>query len=126
MEAIEVGSEQPPSVAHVLEKTIQDALHLARAEITLAKQEVAEELGSAARSAVSLLVGVMFLQAALTSLAVLVLMLRGAALGFAVVGGLFAVAVVLGLLGIHGLKRRNLHTVARLKLDVREVAEAVK
>ncbi len=95
MQTIEVGSEHPPSVAQALEKTIHDALQLARTEIALAKQEVTEQARSAGRAVVFLLVAVMFLQAAITTLGVLLLSLGGVALGFAVVGALVLIGISL-------------------------------
>jgi len=80
-----------------------------------------------ARSAIFFAIGVMFLQAAITTLGVLiVLALREPTQGLAVVGGLVVLAVVLGIVGIRLLKANHLPGVTRLKHDVHEIAEAVK
>jgi hypothetical protein len=120
-------AEPAPSVAQVLEKTIRDALQLVSAEIAVARADATEQVRSAARSAVLLAVGVMFLQAAVTLLGVAVLLVvRDTALGFAVVGALVAIALVLGILAIRGMKRHEMRGAERLKLDARAIAEAVK
>jgi hypothetical protein len=120
-------AEPAPGVAQVLEKTIRDAVELLRAEIAVAKTEAIQQVRSVARSGLFLAGGVMFLQAAITLLGVvLVIMLHDTALRLAVVGGFVAIVVALGLLGIRGMKRHEMHSGARLKLDGRAIAQAVK
>ena len=116
-----------PSVAQTLEKTIHDGLELARAELALAKRELGEQARAAAHSALFLLAGLMFLQAAVSSLGVLLILILGATpLGFVVVGGLVIVAAALGLVGIRAAKQNKFDSAERIKLDMREIAEAVK
>ncbi|HEX3850605.1 MAG TPA: hypothetical protein VHW01_06535 [Polyangiaceae bacterium] len=114
----EPASERPPSVAEALKKTFHDTADLARAEIALVKHDALEQAQSAAHSAVLW---------QLTSLGMLLLFLvRATTLGFAVVGGFIAVASTLGTLGIRGMKRHKAPSAVTLKLDAREVAEAVR
>jgi len=121
------GPAEPPSLGHTLEKTIEDALALVRAEIALAKREATDKLGSLAKAAIFVFAGTVFLQAGLTSLGVLLLLtLRGTALGFVVVAGFFAVAGVLALVGVRLLKDHPSRTPDRLKLDGRALTEALK
>jgi cytochrome c biogenesis protein CcdA len=127
MSGIETANERGPSAAHLLEKTLHDGLELARAEISLAKREVAEQARAMSSSALFFVAGVMFLQAAITTLGVLlVLLVHSTALGFAVVGGLLLVAAALGLVGVRVVKGFKLNAPERLKLDARKIAEAVK
>jgi len=121
------SSSNELGVAAVLEKTLQDTLALARAEIALAKKEVLAQARALGSSAVLLLAGFVFLQAAITTLGVLLVLLLGAtALGFVIVGGLLLIAAVLALVGLRGIRQIKLHSVERAELDVREIAEAVK
>ena len=127
MNGTETAHELGPSAGHLLEKTLQDGLELARAEIALAKRELAEQARAIANSAVFFVAGVMFLQAAITTLGVLlVLLVHSTALGLAVVGGLVLVAVALGLTGLRLVKGFKLNTPRRLKLDAQKISEAVK
>ena len=127
MAITEPDSEHRPTVAQTLEKTAHDALELARAEIALTKRQAIEQARSMARSAIFLVAGVMFVQAALTSFGVLlVLVLRGPAPGLALVAGLLAVAALLATIGIRVLKANHVQSASRLERDVREIIEAVK
>jgi len=111
----------------LLKKAMHDALQLGRAELTVAKREVAEQARSFATSAIFLVGALLMIQAALTTLGVLlILLLRPLALGFVVVAAFAAVAVGLALFGLHKLEQNKIHVGQRAKRDVREIAEAVK
>jgi uncharacterized membrane protein YqjE len=120
-------TEQSASAQQLLKNAVHDALELGRAELGLAKQEVVEQARSLAASAILLLAALMLIQAAVTTLGVLViLMLRGTELGFVVVAAFAAVAVALGLFGLHKAEQNKLHVGQRAKRDAREIVEAVK
>lgn len=127
MTSAELNAEQNAGVAKLLGQTLHDALELARAEIELAKRELLSEARSLGTAAVLLAASVFVLQAALTTLGVLlVLMLHAAAIAWLVVGGVFAVAVLLAALGAAALRRNHLAKIGRVKVDARKIAEAAK
>ena len=110
-----------------LETTLRDALELVRAEVALAKREFVDQTRSVASSAAFFVAAAMLLQAALTTLGVLlVLMVHSTALGFVVVAGFVVTAAVLGLLGVRVVKSFKLNSPDRLKLDARKISEAVR
>jgi len=116
------------SAAQILEKTVQDGLALARAELTLAKREALEQARAWAGSALLAVLGVLFLEAALVTLGVLlVLLLHASALGFVVVAVLFAIALGFGLVARRALQQlKGPSAPARAELDAREVVAAIK
>ena len=127
MSTIESSAAQSASAPELLQRAIQDAMELGRAELTLAKQEVVAQARSLASSAFLLLAGLIMLQAAITTLGVLlVLLLRPPALGFIVVFASAAIALALGVFGLQKAKLNELQVGKRAKRDAREIAEAIK
>ena len=118
----------PPNFGELLEHTLHDAKGLLAAELSLARRELSSEVSSAFGSIGLLLAGVMFLQAALTTLAVFVLIAFGAGVaGASTIAVLAGVGVFLCLRAKHALARRKLpRTTARLALDAEQVMGAVK
>jgi len=117
-----------PSLGQLLEKTLQHAKELVQAEISLARHELRNEISSLVGAVVLLAAGVMFLQAALTTLGVLlVLQLGSGAISASIVVILAAVGATLCGLAKRGLDKRKLpQTSAHLALDARQVMETVK
>jgi uncharacterized membrane protein YqjE len=111
---------------------IEDALHqaktLVQAEISLARCELKDEFKQALGSAVVLGAGAMCLQAALTSLGVLLILALGVGAASAlVVLGFLAFAGLFLVLGLRSLRRSKLpRTTARLSSDAKQVLETVK
>jgi len=117
-----------PSLGQLLEKTLQHAKELVQAEISLARHEFGHELSSMLGAAVLLVAGIVFLQAALTTLGVLlVLQLGGGAIAASVVLVLAAIGATLCLLAKRDLEKRKMpETAAHLALDAQRVMETVK
>jgi hypothetical protein len=117
-----------PDLGELLEDVLHQAKTLMQAELSLARRELVTELKTAASSAVLLIVGVMFLQAALVTLGVLLVLALGAGVAsVAVVVGLAVIGVAVLLFARRALAQRKLpHTTARLKLDAKQVMETVK
>jgi hypothetical protein len=117
-----------PDLGDLLEDALLQAKTLVQAELSLARRELVSELSMAADSLVTLVVGLMLLQAALTTLGVLLVLSLGMSVasgavvvGFALLG---AVAVVYAR---HGLAQRKLaRTTMRVALDAKQVMEIVK
>jgi hypothetical protein len=123
-------AEAPPApdFGDLLEDALLQAKNLVQAELSLARREVVSELSTAAHSLVTLVVGLMLLQAALATLGVLLVLSLGVSvasggvvLGFALLG---AVAV---LYARRSLAQRKLaRTTSRVALDAKQVMETVK
>ena len=127
MSTFQPTTESTASAPELLKKAMHDALELGRAELALAKREAVEQARSFATSAVFMVAALIMLQAAITTLGVLLLMLLPErALGFIVVAAFLAIAVGLGLLGLHRLQQNKVEVGQRAKRDAREIAEAVK
>ena len=94
----------------------------------MARRELAAELGAATSSLVALLIGVMFLQAALVTLGVLSVLALGVSVASAAVSvALAAIGAAVLVHARHTLAHRKLpRTVARLKLDAKQVLDTVK
>ena len=123
------AAEPPtPDLGELLEDVMQQAKSLVQAEFSLARRELAAEFGTATSSLVLLLIGVMFLQAALVTLGVLAVLALGVSIASAiVVVALGAVGAALLLYARHALAHRKLpRTVARLTLDAKQVLDTVK
>ncbi len=125
---VERANAAEPSLGQLLEKTMHHAKELVQAEISLARHELSNEV-SAALGAVALLVaGIVFLQAALTTLGVLlVIQLGGGAIAASVVVFMTLVGTALCLLAKRGLEKRKFpQTSSHLALDADQVMETVK
>jgi uncharacterized membrane protein YqjE len=107
---------------------VEQAKTLLQAEFSLARVELKAELKQALGSALLLGAGAMFLQAALVTLGVsLVLALGSSVASVVVVLALVAVAASLLVLGLRSLRREKLpRTTARLSADAKRVLETVK
>ncbi|HEY1533068.1 MAG TPA: phage holin family protein [Polyangiaceae bacterium] len=118
----------PPDLGDLLEDALHQAKSLVQAEFSLARRELATELSATTSSLVALLIGVMFWQAALVTLGVLLVLALGVGIASAaVVVALAAVGSVVVLVARHALAQRNLqHTAARLTRDAKQVLETVK
>ncbi len=125
-------SVAPKSPEANLGDLVEDALHqaktLVQAEFSLARGELKAELKQALGSALLLGAGAMFLQAALVTLGVLLVLALGVSIASAVVVlGLAAIAALLVLLGVRSVPREKLpRTTARLSADAKQVLETVK
>jgi hypothetical protein len=117
-----------PDLGDLLEDVLQQSKSLVQAEFSLARRELVAELRVATGSLVLLVTGVMFLQAALATLGVLIVLALGAGVASAgVVVALAAIGGVALLVARHELAHRKLpRTVARLTLDAKQIAETVK
>ncbi|MEP7051352.1 MAG: phage holin family protein [Pseudomonadota bacterium] len=111
---------------------VADALHqaktLVQAELSLVKRELIQEVTGTVSSLIWLVTGVLFAQAALTTLGVLAVLALG--VGIASVGVvllLAAVAAAFFAIGVRVLKQRKLpKSTARLASDAKRVMETVK
>jgi uncharacterized membrane protein YqjE len=123
-----VPDEGPPNLGEVLEDVLLQAKTLVQAELSLAKREIASEVRGTVSSFVVLGVGVMFLQAALTTLGVLLIAALGPGIAAALVVAAFAaIGAVCTVVAIQKLQQRKLpQTSERLALDAKQVVEAVK
>ena len=117
-----------PNLGELLEDALHQAKTLVQAELSLARAELKSEIKQALGSALLLAAGGMCLQAALSTLGVLLVLALGAGAGSAIVVlGLMAVAGLLLLLGVHAARRSKLpRTTARLSSDAKQVLETVK
>jgi uncharacterized membrane protein YqjE len=117
-----------PNLGELVEDALQQAKTLVQAELSLARRELRGELKRALGSALLLGAGAMFLQAALLSSCVLlVLALGGGIASVAVVLALVAIAGLLLLLGVRSARGEKLpRTTARLSRDAKQVLETVK
>lgn len=122
------ANQSPAHLGELLEDTLGHAKSLIQAEFALARREVASQVTAASGSVLMLLGGIMFVQAALSTLGVLLVLAFGVgAASAALVVVLAAIGVSLAILALGSLKRRNLsHTSARLQLDAQEIMETVK
>lgn len=123
------GIEKPtPNLGDLLEDALHQAKTLVQAELGLARSELKTEFGRALSALLVLMLGVMFLQAALTTLGVLLVVAFGVGIAAsAVVIGLAAVGLVLAVVGVRMLDRKKLpQTSARLSVDAKQVLETVK
>jgi uncharacterized membrane protein YqjE len=121
--------EKPaPNLGDLLEDVLHQSKSLVQAEFSLARRELVSDVKSTAGSLIFVVIGVMFLQAALATLGVLLVMAFGVGVGgAAVVVGLLAVGAAVLMWGLHSLERRKLErTTARLSLDTKQVMETVK
>lgn len=117
-----------PNFGDLVEDALLQAKTLIQAELSLAKREVQSEVKGASSSLVLLLIGAMFLQAALVTLGVLLVLALGAGLAASsVVVVLAAVGVACAFVAVRELGKRKLpRTSARLALDAKQVLETVK
>ena len=117
-----------PNLGDLVEDALHQAKTLVQAELSLAKRELTSEVTSTFESLIWLAVGVLFAQAALSTLGVLAVLALGvgvAALGVVLV--LAAVSAALMIIGVRALKTRKLpKTTARLTMDAKQVMETVK
>jgi uncharacterized membrane protein YqjE len=117
-----------PELGELLEDVLHQAKSLLQAEFSLARRELVTELKAAAGSLVALLIGVMFLQAALVTLGVLCVLALGVGIASAaVVVALAAIGSAVVLFARRALGQRSLQqTAARLARDAKQVLETVK
>ena len=122
------SDKTPPNLGDLLEDALHQAKTLVQAELSLAKGELASELNELYGSLLLLGVGAIFLQAALATLGVLLVLAFGVGVAatavvvvLAIVGGVFA------LLALRSLQKKKLpRTSSRLALDAKQVLETVK
>jgi putative superfamily III holin-X len=126
--ASEQANAAAPNLGQLLENTLHHAKELLQAEASLARRELSSEVSSAFGSIGLLAIGVMFLQGALTTLGVVLVLAFGVGVAaIALVAGLAAVGVVLSVVALRALERRKLpRTTGRLALDAQRVMETVK
>jgi Flp pilus assembly protein TadB len=124
-----VAPKQPaPSLGELVEHALEQAKVLVQAELSLARVELKAELKQAGTSALLLGAGAMFLQAALVTGGVLLVLTLGVGIAsLAVVLALVAIAALLLVLAIRFAPRERLpRTTARLSADAKQVLETVK
>ncbi len=123
-----VPEKPAPNLGELLEDVLHQAKSLFEAELSLAKRELVSDLKAGAGSLALVVVALLFLQAALATLGVLLVIALGAGIGGAlVVVGMLAISAVALLFARHSLERRKLaRTSARLALDAKQVMETVK
>jgi hypothetical protein len=126
--AAEPASSSAPNLGELLESTLHNAKTLLQAELSLAKRELSSELTSMLSSVGLLIAGAFFLQAALTTLGVLLVMAFGIGIAaVAVVVVLAGIGAALLVVALRALERKKLpRTTARLALDTQQVMETVK
>lgn len=127
--AVKRAADSPaPNFADLVEDALLQLKTLVQAELSLARRELSTEAHSAFGSAITLLVGAMFLQAALVTLGVLLMLALGVSVAAgAVVVGLAAIGGACVWLGARALGKRKLpRTSARLALDAKQVLGTVK
>ena len=114
--------KQPaPNLGELVEDAVEQAKTLLQAEFSLARVELKAELKQALGSALLLGAGAMFLQAALVTLGVSLVLALGSSIASVVV------AASLLVLGLRSLRREKLpRTTARLSADAKRVLETVK
>ena len=112
----------------LVEDALLQAKTLVQAELSLARAELKTEFKQTLGSALALGVGVIFFQAALVTLGVLLVLALGPGIGAViVVVGLLAIAVVCAVVGVRALQQKKLpRTTARLSTDAKQVLETVK
>ncbi|MEO6601757.1 MAG: phage holin family protein [Polyangiaceae bacterium] len=117
-----------PNFGDLVEDALLQAKTLVQAELSLARRELSSEVKGAFGSLLLLSIGAMFLQAALVTLGVLLLLVVGVGVAAGVViAVLGAVGVTCTLLAVKALGSRKLiRTSARLSLDAKQVLETVK
>jgi hypothetical protein len=117
-----------PNLGDLLESTLHHAKDLLQAELSLARREVSSEVRGALGSIALLAVGAMFLQAALSTLGVVLVLAFGVGIAaVALVVALAALGGVLTIVALRSLDRRKLpRTTERLALDAQQVMETVK
>jgi len=117
-----------PNLGDLLESTLHHAKDLLQAELSLARREVSSEVSGALGSIALLAVGAMFLQAALSTLGVVLVLAFGVGIAaVALVVALAALGGVLTIVALRSLDRRKLpRTTERLALDAQQVMETVK
>lgn len=120
--------KQPPNLGDLVEDALHQAKTLVQAEFSLARGELKAELKQMLGSALLLGVGAMFLQAALVTLGVLLVLALGVSLAsVGIVLGLLAIAGLLLVLGVRSARHQKLpRTTARLSSDAKQVLETVK
>src|SRR6478609_10568878 len=115
---LETAAPKPaaPNLGELVEDALHQAKTLVQAEFSLARGELKNELKPALGSAVLIGAGVMFFQAALVTLGVLLVLALGVgATSAVVVLGLLAFGAVLLMLGLRSLRLAKLpRTTARL------------
>ena len=117
-----------PNLGDLVEDALHQAKTLVQAEFSLARGELKTELKQALGSALLVGVGVLFLQAALVTLGVLLVLALGvSSASIFVVLGLAVISIALIVLGIRSAQAKKLpRTTARLKTDAKQVLETVK
>jgi hypothetical protein len=117
-----------PNLGELLENTLHHAKNLLQAELSLARSEISSEVSAAYGSLLLLALGAMFLQAALSTLGVVLVLAFGVGVVAAgVIVLLAAIGIALALIAMRSLERRKLpRTTARLAMDAHEVMETVK
>jgi uncharacterized membrane protein YqjE len=129
-ESVAQRSTEPTTrnMGDVLEDALLHAKTLIQAELSLARQELSSELHGALGSLLVLSVGAMFLQAALLTLGVLLIIAFGVGIASGVVIAVFfAIGATCVALAGRALSRRKLpRTAERLSRDAKQVLETVK
>ncbi|MEI9938915.1 MAG: phage holin family protein [Pseudomonadota bacterium] len=121
--------KQPtPNLGDLVEDALHQAKTLVQAEFALARGELKEELKHTLGSALLLGTGAMFLQAALVTLGVLLVLALGVSVASGlVVLGLAAIGTSIFVLGLRSTQQRRLpRTSARLGTDAKQLLETVK
>jgi uncharacterized membrane protein YqjE len=118
----------PPNFGDLVEDALLQAKNLVQAELSLARRELSSEMKGAYGALLLLSIGAMFLQAALVTLGVLLILAFGVGIAAGVVIAVFAaVGLTCTLLAARALGGRKLpRTSARLALDAKQVLETVK
>lgn len=118
----------PPNFGDLVADALHQAKTLVQAELSLAKRDLKKEASEAFGSVVWIGAGLIFAQAAITTLGVLVVLALG--VGVASLGVVVLLAAIAGTLlsvGVHALKQRKLpRATARLASDAKQVMETVK
>ena len=129
-ESVAKQNQDPASrnMGDVLEDALLQAKTLIQAELSLARHELSSELRGTFGSLLLLATGAMFLQAALVTLGVWLLLAFGVGIAaVAVVGVFVALGSTCALMAARTLGKRKLpRTTARLALDAKQVLETVK
>lgn len=118
----------PPQLGELLEDALHQGKILVQAELSLARRELKDELGSASRSALFFVLGAMSLQAAISTLGALLVITWGP--GYAAIGvvvALLLIGAVFAFAAVRLLERKKLpRTSARLAFDAKQVLDTVK
>lgn len=117
-----------PNLGDLVSDAVHQAKTLLQAELSLAIRELKGEVSRTFDSLIWIGVGVIFAQAALTTLGVLAVLALGASIAsLGVIVLLAAIAATLLSIGVRALKQRKLpHATARLASDAKQVMETVK